>query len=319
VDNIRTLFVSLYGEQLKKPHTTIVECHGFDEYYDQQMRALEQSGASVNQRAPVPTDGVASGNIGDEPPLPSGLRHRGHGVHDETTPASSPVATPNSSRPGTPNKNLLLPKGPVGKMSRRQRKMHNNSAPVSSGDELPHRKAKAARGVKKGRKWDADGLADEADDVQLDYSAPAHHAAGSDSDGEVARSSALEHIDSATWGSKTARGQFVLKDLDNEIESMLASASTKSAQTTTGPSSTLLGSGINTISSLFRNVVGGKVLTKQDLEQAMKGMQEHLLKKNVANEAAVRLCEGVEKELIGIKTGSFESRFALFIYLSVSD
>jgi signal recognition particle receptor subunit alpha len=39
----------------------------------------------------------------------------------------------------------------------------------------------------------------------------------------------------------------------------------------------------------------------------MKGMEEHLLKKNVAREAAVRLCEGVEKELVGVKTGSFES------------
>ena len=29
VDNVRTLFVSLYGEQLKKPHSTIVECHDF--------------------------------------------------------------------------------------------------------------------------------------------------------------------------------------------------------------------------------------------------------------------------------------------------
>jgi signal recognition particle receptor subunit alpha len=51
------------------------------------------------------------------------------------------------------------------------------------------------------------------------------------------------------------------------------------------------------------------VLTKEDLEKAMKGMEEHLLKKNVAREAALRLCEGVEKELIGVKTGSFESKF----------
>jgi signal recognition particle receptor subunit alpha len=192
-------------------------------------------------------------------------------------------------------------------MSRRQRKIQHNSAPVSSGDELPSRKAKSSKSQKKGRKWDADGIAAEDDDVQLDYSAPAHRAAGSDSDADGGKSTALEHIDASTWGSKTSRGQFVLKDLDNEIESMLASAETKSAPTKESPN-TIIGSGLNTISSLFRNVVGGKVLTKQDLEQAMKGMQDHLLKKNVANEAAVRLCEGVEKELIGVKTSSFESK-----------
>jgi len=189
--------------------------------------------------------------------------------------------------------------------------MQINSAPVSSGDELPSRKAKTAKAQKKGRKWDAEGLVTEDDDVQLDYSAPAHHAAGSDSDADVGKSTALDHIDASTWGNKTSRGQFVLKDLDNEIESMLASAETKSKRTTDS-SNTLLGSSMSTISGLFRNVVGGKVLTKQDIEQAMKGMLDHLLNKNVANEAAVRLCEGVEKELIGVKTGNFESKLLSF-------
>lgn len=48
-------------------------------------------------------------------------------------------------------------------------------------------------------------------------------------------------------------------------------------------------------------------LTKSDLDKPMKAMEEHLLSKNVAREAAVRLCEGVERELIGVKTASFES------------
>ena len=36
-------------------------------------------------------------------------------------------------------------------------------------------------------------------------------------------------------------------------------------------------------------------------------MEDHLLKKNVAREAAVRLCEGVKQELVGKKTGNFQS------------
>ncbi|KAG8528751.1 uncharacterized protein KY384_006438 [Bacidia gigantensis] len=54
----------------------------------------------------------------------------------------------------------------------------------------------------------------------------------------------------------------------------------------------------------------GKVLTKADLEKPMRGMEEHLLKKNVAREAAVRLCESVERELIGVRTGNFECTVA---------
>ena len=34
-------------------------------------------------------------------------------------------------------------------------------------------------------------------------------------------------------------------------------------------------------------------------------MEDHLLNKNVAREAAVRLCESVERDLIGLKTSNF--------------
>jgi len=117
----------------------------------------------------------------------------------------------------------------------------------------------------------------------------------------------LEEIDQKTWGSKTGKGQFVLKDLDDQVHSILASADAKKADSTTAPTG-IVGSSISAIGGLFRNVVGGKTLTKEDLDKAIKGMEEHLLKKNVAREAAIRLCEGVERELIGVKTGSFESK-----------
>jgi len=139
--------------------------------------------------------------------------------------------------------------------------------------------------------------------VQLDYSAKG---LTSDSEAEVGRSTALEEVDDATWGSRS-KGKFVLRDLGDEVHSILASAE-QSKPSTTSPSSTgLVGSSLKTIGGLFRNVVGGKTLTKEDLDKAMKGMEEHLLKKNVAREAAVRLCAGVETELVGVKTASFES------------
>lgn len=196
--------------------------------------------------------------------------------------------------------------GPGGKVSRRARKVANTtSAHASSGDEAYTRKSKAGKTatVKKGRKWDADGLADEDSDTPLDYSAPANGAVTSDTEMRN-----MEAVDQASWGSKTGKGQFVLKDLDDEVHSRLASADAKRAESTSAPSG-IVGSSISAIGGLFRNVVGGKTLTKEDLDKAMKGMEDHLLKKNVAREAAIRLCEGVERELIGVKTGNFESPF----------
>ncbi|KAI0838214.1 SRP54-domain-containing protein [Hypoxylon sp. FL0890] len=315
VDNLKTIFIDLYGDQLKKPHTTIVECRKFDEYFDQQYQELETS-ASTNPSRPAEVaalleEDAISGNLGDEPPLPPGLKHRTKPQNSSQEPLSGPestgIVTPNTSRPSTPAGNHLVvgKGGPMAKMSRRARKMrNNNSAPVSSGDEAPARKKKAP---KKGRKWDADGFADEEDDsLQLDYSA-AQNTLTSDSEVETsARSTGVEGVDSSAWGTTTSKGQFVLKDLGDEVHSILKSAEAKNTSKTESKGG-LVGSGLNTISSLFRNVVGGKTLTKEDLDKAMKGMEDHLLRKNVAREAAVRLCEGVEKELLGVKTGSFES------------
>lgn len=208
------------------------------------------------------------------------------------------------SRPATPANAALSANdtSPAAKLSRRARKAVNrtNSA-QASGDETAGRKAKGPKQGKKGRKWDDDGLPTEDDDsTKLDYSG-----AGAE-DGTVGRSSAVEEVDSSTWGT-TTKGKFVLKDLGDEVHSILADAEAKKATTKTESSGGLVGSGLSAISGLFRNVVGGKTLTKEDLSKAMKGMEEHLVKKNVALEAAIRLCEGVEKELVGVTTANFES------------
>ncbi|KAI0424301.1 SRP54-domain-containing protein [Xylaria sp. FL1042] len=315
VDNLKTIFVDLYGDQLKKPNTTLVHCHKFDEYFDQQYQELESGGttkgAQVGNKSLSLEEQAVSGNLGDEPPLPPGLKQRTkpQDVKDVVPlPKPTSTTTPNISRPSTPgaNNHLVVGKsGPMTRMSRKARKMqNNNSAPASSGDEAPSRKGKKA--PKKGRRWDADGFADEEDDVQLDYSAN-QIALTSESEAEAGRPAVVEGVLPTSWGTTTAKGQFVLKDLGDEVHSILKSAEEKNAASSSTPKGGLVGSGLSTIGGLFRNVVGGKTLTKEDLEKAMKGMEDHLLKKNVAREAAIRLCEGVEKELLGVKTGSFES------------
>ncbi|KAH8811642.1 signal recognition particle, alpha subunit, N-terminal-domain-containing protein [Xylogone sp. PMI_703] len=311
VENIKTIFVDLYGDQLKKPNTTIVECH-FDEYFDQQIKELEQialkdkkSGDSAGE---VPR--VVEDNLRDEPPPLPGIvpRVQHKNGYKESSPESTPIATPEGSRPNTPGSHLLTAKGgPGGKVSRRARKSANAaSAHASSGDEVSVKKLKAKKGApKKGRKWDADGMADEDSDTQLDYSAPRNDVTSGE-DEALERSGVIDAVDQSSWGSKTGKGQFVLKDLDDQVHSILSSAEAKKADNSTA-STGIVGSSLGALGGLFRNVIGGKTLTKEDLDKAMKGMEDHLLRKNVAREAAIRLCEGVEKELVGVKTGNFES------------
>lgn len=224
---------------------------------------------------------------------------------NETSTDVTPIPTPENSRPGTPLASYLISgkKGGRGGPSRRANKA-SNSAPVSSGDEQLRKKGKTGKQLAKKslRRWDADGMADEADGVILDYSASPQNGLTPDGKNSGPR---MEAGRAESSGTRTSKGQYVLKDLDTEVHSILGANETKSQSTAIARG--VVGTSLGAISGLFRNVIGGKVLTKADLDKPMKGMEEHLLKKNVAREAAVRLCEGVERELIGVKTGSFES------------
>lgn len=310
MDNIRIIFVDLYRDQLRKPHTSAVECD-FDGYFNQQVKELEDAAEKNPQRASQNavenlTSPSSFWNKIDEtpPPLPGlaaasqpGQWKKTLGSGDSTD--VTPIPTPETSRPSTPASNILAGKG--GPKSRRARKAAATPTNASSGDE---RKTKARKdGGKKMRRWDADGLADEDDGAVLDYSA---QMPGEEILANGESSAGIEAIDASSFGTRTGKGQFILKDLDSEVHSILQGANEKKAESSSAKGG-LVESGLGAISGLFRNVIGGKVLTKEDLAKPMRGMEEHLLNKNVAREAAVRLCEGVERELIGVKTGSFES------------
>jgi signal recognition particle receptor subunit alpha len=292
---------------LVKPNAAVAK-YAFNDYYDQQLRELEiGTGGEVLAEPPrVPADKkeqLQEGDTGGPPPPVHVLRE----VQPTAAPSngdtarSTPVQSPESSRPTTPIPGHLLTakNGPGGRGSRRSRKNANVASNPSSGDE--NRKGRQPKSAaKRMRKWDADGLADEDDGTNLDYST-----SNVDNDGEESISSALETVAQESWGSKTSKGQFILKDLDDEVSRILQNADAKKEQHKN--SSTLVGSSLGAVSGYFRNIVGGKTLTKQDLEKPLKAMEDHLIQKNVAREAALRLCEGVEREMIGKKTGSFES------------
>ncbi|OOQ90287.1 Signal recognition particle receptor subunit alpha like protein [Penicillium brasilianum] len=305
LENISTIFIDVYKDQLKGNRARIT-AYKFDAYFEQQVRELEDNTGSIPEVYSVETGEkkdplVSSDNGGPPPPPVPGLMKAQHqaALAGATSDEATPPATPDISRSSTPTGHLLTGKtGPAGRVSRRARKAANASANASSGDEH-YRKGKSTpkSSAKKMRKWDADGLADEDDGEILDYSAPA--------DETNAAAPVVEAVSQEDMGHRTGKGQFVLKDLGDEVHNILDNADAEKSKG--AATSGVVGSGFNAIGGFFRNIVGGKVLTEADLQKPLKAMEDHLLKKNVAREAAVRLCEGVERELVGKKTANFQS------------
>lgn len=309
LDNVRALFTGLYGEQLKKEHTSVVDCRKFGPYFERQIQELEKTNDTparpdVKLTPPSSTD---NDSAEENAPNFSALHKSQRSLYD-TSADSTPVPTPDASRPTTPAQSHLVtgktrPGLSGGKLSRRDKKKANamNSAPASSGDEASvKRKGKSA--AKKNRVWGEFGAEEEDQSVVLDYSQ-------GDIGDEALGNEAMEEIKPETWGRKTGKGEFVLKDLDEEMDEIIAAQNAKKDSST--PSAGLVGSSLGAIGGLFRNVVGGKTLTKEDLAKPLKGMEEHLLQKNVAREAVVRLCDSVERDLVGLKTSSFTSTCCL--------
>lgn len=313
VDNIKIIFVQLYGEQLQKPHVIVITSN-FDEYFDQQLQNLEvlEENSTIHQTRFENTksysekyDFSESNSYLNEPAqIPSLFdgEYKSHEPKKAKSYDSSPTITPISSRSSTPAGHIVTGKSvPSGKSSRRTRKSAKSSA-INITDDSKSVKNRAV--TKKGRKWDELDLFDSSNDKHLDYSAlPNEDSIEISNLGEQAGT--LKDVENDHWGSKTSSGKFVLKDLDEQVSSILASART--SQNHKESSNGIMASSLDAIGGLLRNFIGGKILTKEDLEKTIKGMEYHLLKKNVAREAVVRLCEGVERELIGVKTGNFES------------
>lgn len=307
---MRALFVGLYGDKLKAEHSSVVDCDKFGSYFDRQMHELEgasDSGAP-STKVSTPPSSTDNESADEHAPAPPVLQKVQRPLYD-TSADSTPVPTPDTSRPTTPAHSHLVtgkarPGPGGGRLSRRAKKAASaaSSAPASSGDEASSkRKGKSA--TKRNRVWGEFGMDEEHDASALDYSQTDLREGG-------AGNEAMEEIKQETWGRKTNKGEFVLKDLDEEMDAIIAAQNAKrDKEATTAAPGGLVGSSLGAIGGLFRNVVGGKTLTKEDLVKPIKGMEEHLLRKNVAREAVVRLCESVERDLVGMKTPNFTSMF----------
>jgi signal recognition particle receptor subunit alpha len=60
------------------------------------------------------------------------------------------------------------------------------------------------------------------------------------------------------------------------------------------------------LGSLFSRLIGSsRTLTKEDLEPVLAGMKEHLMQKNVAQEIAGKICDGIGTSLVGKRVSGY--------------
>lgn len=167
-----------------------------------------------------------------------------------------------------------------------------------SSETPTKRKAKA----KTKRTW-GDAQPTEMDMAALDYSVDKPVLKGDSVTEDTSNTEDLQAlVDQSSLGSRNRDGLYEVKDWEftkgNGID-ILADV--------VKPLDKNSSSSLGTLGSLFARLTGSKVLTEADLKPVLEGMQQHLMKKNVAKEIAEKVCEGVGESLVGKKVGGFES------------
>ena len=64
----------------------------------------------------------------------------------------------------------------------------------------------------------------------------------------------------------------------------------------------------------FKNLTGGKTITREGMESVLEQMKEHLITKNVAAEISEKLCESVAAKLEGKVIGTFRGEHHYVVY-----
>jgi signal recognition particle receptor subunit alpha len=154
------------------------------------------------------------------------------------------------------------------------------------------------------RKW-GDAPPSESEMASLDFS----YEKLSELDARPASNDVQSLVDEASLGTRNRDGLYEVRDLEfanaKTADDAIARALNAGPDKENKPAQSSLG----TLGSLFARFTGSKVLSEADLNPVLEGMQQHLMKKNVAKEIAEKVCEGVGESLVGKKVGGFQSMF----------
>ncbi|TKY84887.1 hypothetical protein EX895_005967 [Sporisorium graminicola] len=178
----------------------------------------------------------------------------------------------------------------------------------ASGTESPG--SKKPKATKEMRKWDGSRSVSAQQVASLDFSGATEK---TDDDGAGLDS----WIDEKSMGTKRSDGVYEIADVlddddddDDEADDDDDADGDAAAGGSTAKSAGFLsriGSASSSGASFFSRLTGAKTLTKEDLAPALSAMASHLQSKNVAADVAQRLCDSVERNLVGKNLGSFGS------------
>ncbi|XP_033758570.1 signal recognition particle receptor subunit alpha-like [Pecten maximus] len=159
-------------------------------------------------------------------------------------------------------------------------------------------KSTTPEGKKKGkigRVWD--GAGNNKDIKNLDFSS-ANGDSSQVPDEEVVPSIAERSLVGSMKGSiKDIEEEEEEEDYEEEMNQTASKGNAKSSAK----------SGGSGMFSMFKNLIGSKTLTKDDLDNALEKMKDHLVSKNVASDIAVKLCDSVAAKLEGRTLGTFNT------------
>ncbi|XP_052060256.1 signal recognition particle receptor subunit alpha-like [Mytilus californianus] len=165
------------------------------------------------------------------------------------------------------------------------------TASASPKAETPKKKGKQAT------KWEMGGTNKDA--VALDYSS-LNGSGDATINGSMEEKHGTPSAEEQQWVGQMKGG---LRDLDEE-ESEDEEEEEKGVQETVKSGKSKKGSGMF---SMFKNLVGSKTLTKEDLQPALEKMKEHIIGKNVAADISAKLCDSVAAKLEGKVLGTFST------------
>nr|XP_022327645.1 signal recognition particle receptor subunit alpha-like [Crassostrea virginica] len=163
------------------------------------------------------------------------------------------------------------------------------NSPSAKKPDPPKKKGKQAT------KWDLNGTS--KDMGTLDFSDAKGEEAGSAIN---ARNEIPSQEEMACVGKMKGGLMDIHPESEEEDEEEEEEESTSNNTSTSGKS----GGGMF---SMFKNLVGSKTLTAEDLQPALEKMRDHLIAKNVAGDIAVKLCDSVGAKLEGKVLGTFST------------
>lgn len=178
----------------------------------------------------------------------------------------------------------------------------------ASGTESPG--GKKSKATKEMRKWDGSRSVSAQQVASLDFSGATEKNTDEAADLD-------SWIDEKSMGTKRSDGVYEIADVfeededddddeedDNDDED---GDSTHNGTVKSAGFLSRIGSASSSGASFFSRLTGAKTLTKEDLAPALSAMASHLQSKNVAADVAQRLCDSVERNLVGKNLGSFGS------------